>query len=120
MTSAAPLAVIKRFCHYCSGQFWPHEFIHLPRGHRCCLRCWEWHGKAMALLSQGTPPPGCQECSVTFNQLQERSLDGNTRMALVKKDGIYQVLCFRCSEKYIQKRRDLYGKTIFGHERGLT
>jgi hypothetical protein len=116
--SPPPVILLVR-CHYCSKQRWPHEIIRMPKGHRCCLPCYEWHRAAIDMLSRGTPPKGCQECGVTFKALEERPGDGNTRMMLHQKDGIYQVLCPACSDRYVVQRRDLYGRTIYGHTRGL-
>lgn len=83
-----------------------------------CFHCYEWHLKALAVLA-GTPPPGCQECGVTFGALQAASADGNTRMYVHPKDGLYQVLCPLCSDRYTHKRADLYGDTAFGFAQQL-
>ena len=82
-----------------------------------CLRCYTWHSKALDLLCKGIPPPGCQDCGLTFDDLADR--EGNTKMYVHAKDGIYQILCPRCSDVYVLKRRDLYGATLFGHRKGL-
>jgi hypothetical protein len=68
----------------------------------------------------GHPPPGCQECGITFTQLRERSLDGDIRMYVHAKDGLYQILCRACSDAYVPKRVDLYGATAFGRAKRLT
>ena len=39
-----------------------------------------------------------------------------TRMYVVPKDGVYQVLCLACKNTYCAKRADLYRNTKFGHE----
>jgi hypothetical protein len=118
MAVAPPFILMVR-CHYCSQQRWPSEIIYMPKGMGCCLRCYEWNAHAIKMLSAGAPPPGCQECGITFAELERRSPGGNTSMMLHRKDDIYQILCRRCSDAYFPKRRDLYGQTIFGHERGL-
>lgn len=87
-------------------------------GVRLCWRCLEWHRKAMAMLA-GAPPPGCQECGITFAALMERSPDGNVGMYLHSKDGVYQILCGTCSHQYVRKRVDLYGDTLFGDKAKL-
>lgn len=104
-------------CHYCSHFRSAEEIYPIGvGGAQICLRCLEWHGKAIGMLA-GTPPPGCQECGVTFAQLRERG--GDVRMYLHQKDGIYQILCKPCSDAYIPKRRDLYGPTRFGQSLNL-
>lgn len=67
----------------------------------------------------GDPPPGCQDCGVTFDALMERAPDGNVGMCLHQKDGVYQILCRTCSDQYVRKRVDLYGDTLFGEKRKL-
>lgn len=83
-----------------------------------CWSCYEWHGKALAMLA-GHPPPGCQECGVTFDHLKRITPGGNVRMYLHPKDGIYQILCRTCSDRYTPKRLDLYGDTQFGWDHKL-
>lgn len=113
---SAPLGIIAKRCHYCSRFRQPNEIANLPGRVDICWHCLEWHEKALQALS-GQPPSGCQECGVTFAELIERADD--VRMAIHQKDGIYQVLCMNCSDRYVPKRRDLYGKTEFGHRMNL-
>ncbi len=110
--------VLKIRCHYCSQFRDPREVHHLPGGVVMCWNCYGWHQRALRMLA-GSPPPGCQACDVTFKELTERSPDGNTRMYLHVKDGIYQVLCTSCSDEYERKRLDLYGDTVHGWLRKL-
>ena len=73
-------------------------------------------------MLSGSIPPGCQECHRTIQELDElsqREGRADTRLVMHVKDGIYQLLCVWCDEKYTPKRRDLYGKTPFGAARGL-
>ena len=105
-------------CHYCSKWRPPSTVMRMSGGAIMCWHCLEWHQAALRMLA-GNPPGGCQECGVTFRQLQERAEGGDVRMYLHAKDGIYQVLCGRCSDDYVPKRVDLYGHTAFGHARKL-
>ncbi len=73
-----------------------------------CERCREWHGRALALLAEGTLPPGCQECPLTFGQLNDLAAGPTVRMYVVVKDGMYQVLCAHCKDAYCALRTDLY------------
>lgn len=83
-----------------------------------CWHCLHWHEKALLALS-GNPPDGCQQCGVSFKDLAERTRGTSVPMAIHQKDGIYQVLCLSCSDAYVGKRRDLYGKTVYGHRKNL-
>lgn len=83
-----------------------------------CFHCWQWHQQALKMFA-GEPPAGCQECGVTFEALERAAPGGNVGMYIHAKDGIYQVLCRRCSDAYIQKRVDLYADTKFGWDRKL-
>lgn len=106
-------------CHYCSRHRHPREIHPIGTGGaRICSYCLEWHIKAIAMLA-GEPPPGCQQCGVTFAFLQDCARSGDLRMYLHAKDGIYQILCRGCSDGYIAKRRDLYAETQFGHSRNI-
>ena len=101
-------------CHYCSRFRSPREMLTLGTGGaKMCWRCFEWHRCALRMLA-GYPPSGCQQCGVTFQALRERNGGGDIRMYLMPKDGIYQVLCKRCSDRYLPKRVDLIGDTAFG------
>jgi hypothetical protein len=107
--------VITERCTYCSKGRSPKDIIHMTSGARMCLRCYHWHSHALDVLA-GNPPRGCQECHITFEVLEKRSRDGNVRMQVHVKDGIYSVLCQRCSDGYVRKRPDLYRETPFGAE----
>jgi hypothetical protein len=112
-------SVLRVRCHYCSHFRSPNEILHLGTGGaKMCFRCMEWHRIAMAALC-GQPPPGCQECGVTFADLKECDSLGNLRMSLVVKDGIYQILCTTCSDSYERKRADLYRHTVYGQQKGI-
>jgi hypothetical protein len=118
MTAAV---VIGTQCQYCSKFRPPGDVLTWPGGVRICLHCYEWHKKALDLMATGGVPDGCQACCRTFEQLDALYADaaGNTPMYFHSKDGIYQILCPQCSEAYEQKRRDLYGATVYGKLKGI-
>jgi hypothetical protein len=87
-------------------------------GAKICFRCLEWHHNAIRVLA-GDPPPGCQECGLTFADLKAFDNAGNLRMYLHVKDGIYQILCTTCSDKYERKRADLFRETVYGQQKGI-
>lgn len=115
----SPGFVLQEKCPYCSKWRHPREVMKLGTGGvKICWHCWEWHRKALAVFA-GAPPPGCQECGVTFAALMERAPDGNVGMYLQSKDGVYQILCRSCSSQYVRKRVDLYGDTLYGDRQKL-
>lgn len=61
-------------------------------------------------------PRGCQECGLSIEELNAIGNAPTTRMYVVPKDGVYQLLCLACKERYCSKRADLYRNTQFGHE----
>lgn len=111
MTSSPAIFTVR--CHYCSHPRTPTEILKIGTGGAImCWHCYEWHLKALKMLC-GQPPPGCQTCGVTFDELAERS-SGDCCMYVHPKDGIYQVLCRACSDRYVPQRVDLYRPTKYG------
>ena len=111
--------VITEKCHFCSKGRNPHEVIHLPGGKLLCWTCYGWHRRAMNLLAKGEVPPGCQECGLKIEAMQEVNARGDKPLYLHPKDGVYQVLCGKCSDAYVQKRADLYRSTQYGRSQKL-
>ena len=109
-------------CDYCSKWRLPSEMMRFGAD-KCmamCHNCYQRHEKAMQMLS-GLPAEkwGCQECGVSAVAIRERSHDGNCRLYVHWKDGIYEILCRPCSDAYEKKRLDLYGNTPYGWKRKL-
>ncbi|NWG75086.1 MAG: hypothetical protein HXY24_10850 [Rubrivivax sp.] len=88
------------------------EFIGDPRV-APCWECYEWHKAALEVLA-GKPPPGCQGCGRTWQQLRDQTPGEDVRMCLHPKDGVLQLLCGRCSDAYERKRLDMYAGTPHG------
>lgn len=107
---------IQAVCRFCSKPRNPNEFI-AGTVIGMCFHCYEWHQHALGVLSN-EPPPGCQECGITFGELYERA-DREFKMRLYRKDGIYQILCEPCGDRYERKRLDQFGNTPYGQMRGL-
>lgn len=111
--------VVRMRCHYCSRFRSPREILNIGTGGAVmCWLCYEWHGKAMLMLA-GEPPPGCQVCGVTFTELSARAGGGDCKMYVHQKDGLYQILCQSCSDRYVFQRADLYRPTQYGHQRKI-
>lgn len=101
-------------CHWCSKQR-PHYRSHrLASNQVICDYCVDWHIHALEFLGGGLPK-GCQVCERTFAELHAQPGIA-TRMFVVPKDGIYQVLCAACAAPYTAKRADLYTGTKFGKD----
>lgn len=118
--TAAP-AIFKIRCHYCSHFRNPKEIIPLGTGGALmCWFCYDNHLIALKMLC-GQPPPGCQgdNCGLTFAQLQAEAGSDDCKMYIHPKDGIYQVLCRACSDRYVLQRVDLYRPTRYGHRKKL-
>lgn len=106
-------------CNYCSKHFPASRLIRQFNGVRICHNCYEAHNNAVDLIPGG-PMPECQECKKTALDLAVEQNTKTPRMVAQWKDGIYQMLCHQCSDKYEHKRRDLYGETEYGHRKGIS
>jgi hypothetical protein len=107
------VSVMRERCNWCSRQLPPSDLGKFSTGQAMCAKCHEWHGHALAVLS-GALPRGCQECGISLDDLNALTGGATTRMYVVPKDGIYQVLCLTCKDAYCRKRLDLYQNTKFG------
>jgi len=102
--------VISVRCHYCSKQKPPREIAKIPGNIRICSYCWDQHLRLMQMIANGGLPDHCQECGPgAGNEVDEH-------LFLVDKDGIKQVLCQTCMDRYARKRMDLFGPTKYGQE----
>jgi hypothetical protein len=120
-----PVILFLERCHGPCGQSKsPREMVALGTGGaRICWNCFEWHLKALHLLSHGTLPDGCQSCNRSMEVLQAEAKNlfpgGEVRMYVHPKDGLYAVLCWMCSEAYVEANRQLYRDTEYGWEKKL-
>ena len=112
------LPLFKLRCNHCSKFKPAWEVQKLPNGVIRCFQCTEHHQEALLCLAKAQPPKACHGCNVPFLDLQDIG-GGNVPMALVEKDGIYQILCLPCEREYVRKRQDLFRGTRFGHEHKL-
>lgn len=97
-------------CQYCSRFVLPSEVITFPGGVLRCLQCQDKWEAATAQLPRTRH---CQDCQADF-----MTMDVPLQW-LVWKDGTAQILCTACRNKYVPKRRDLYGGTPYGARKGL-
>lgn len=110
---ALPVPLLKVRCNHCSKFKPTWEVQRLPGGVIRCFQCVEHHQEAILSIARAQPPKACHGCNVPFRDLKDIG-DGNVPMALVEKDGIYQILCLPCEGKYVRKRQDLFRGTRFG------
>lgn len=85
---------------------------------RVCHHCYERHSQALDTLS-GKRIPECQSCHKTIEVLGNEQQTKNVKLVAHLADGVYALFCHPCSEKYEQKRRDLYGETQYGFRKGI-
>lgn len=85
-------------------------------GYRQCLSCDHQHEEALQSLATGRPPQECSECGTPWAELRAR---GEDRMVCHIEAGHYRMMCRSCDRVYVPKRRELYGPTEFGRQRGL-
>lgn len=115
MPAFAPAIILVR-CHYCSTHVHPKEIVNIGESALMCRNCREAH---VTQIEAFDPPHHCMRCMRTFEQLAALTVGAHVRMYPHWKDGVYQILCQWCDEKYVQQRKDLYGPTRFGWERKL-
>jgi len=107
MTAAVWVAVT---CHYCSRGRAPAEIIYMPGGIQICLDCYHRHREGVMALA-GKPPTECSECHAAW--------EPGAMMAVHYEHGLYRCMCLPCSDKYVPKRRDIYGPTEYGWKKKL-
>lgn len=115
---ACPAFVIGVRCKACSAFVSPHELIGTELAGYLCWKCQERQNRALRIIAT-TPPRGCQACHVSFDTLADQTPGPQVKMFLHWKDGVLQLLCRACSDRYTPKRLDLYGDTAFGHLKKL-
>lgn len=77
-----------------------------------CDDCYAWHRRAIRLLG-GEIPKGCQECNRSVYEIAQASASEDVRFFVHPKDGIYQLLCARCSDAY-ERKVPIYKETLYG------
>jgi hypothetical protein len=107
----API-VLAKTCHWCSRQVPPYRTHTLESKQTICDDCLGWHFHAQDMLG-GAPPRGCQVCQRSWEILRDSTKNVEVRMYVIPKDGILQLLCRDCCQRYVAKRQDLYKGTEF-------
>lgn len=112
--SAAPALLVLHRCNFCSKELPGFRVHRLAGGAQIiCDDCVEWHIHALNFQG-GKIPPGCQECRASWEFLRDSTPGVEIRMYVVPRDGILQLLCSTCVQRYLPKRADLYRGTAFG------
>ncbi len=109
------LTLVAIRCSFCSKQRPSFRVYRLTPGQVICDHCLDWHFHALEFLAGGVAR-GCQECQTSWAVLRDSTASVEVRMYVVPKDGIYQLLCATCVQRYLPKRSDLYKGTQFGSE----
>jgi hypothetical protein len=115
IANVARLVLVR--CNFCSREKPSFQVTRLTTGQAICEYCLDWHFKAIDFLDGGAPA-GCQICGRSWAQVRAETpyVEIGTRMYVVLKDGIYQLLCAGCKDRYTPKRLDLYQGTAYGAE----
>jgi hypothetical protein len=116
--SAPAVARMQHKCRRCSHWRPVEEFVAGGPVSGYCLGCYERHHEALRVLA-GALPTSCVLCDLSFSALREACAPADPRMYLHVIDGLYGLLCPRCSDDYERKRLDLYGATPYGEAKKL-
>ena len=112
--------IIGEECPYCTRFRSPQDIIPMTGGAKICIFCEQRHLEAMEALSTGVFTGRCSECDLPAEELRAQNRCGpQGAMAMHFENGRYRALCLVCDAAYVPKRRELYGKTEFGHQQGL-
>lgn len=119
MSKAPHMATERRHCQITGKQVHPAEGFAF--GTDGCvfysLDGYAQHLEGLHLLNTGTPPDGCHECGRPASE--SLTPEGKNALYLHMKDGLYQVLCRACSDRYEVLVKDRYRDTPYGAQRKL-
>jgi hypothetical protein len=118
-STGALARVLHPKCRVCGRHRPVEEFVAGGPVTGYCLRCLERNQEALDLLANRSLPQGCHVCNKSMKQLSDETPGSDVRLYLHPKDGIWQLLCAPCSDRYEHKRADLYRGTPYGHERKI-
>lgn len=100
-------------CRRCSQYRFIEEFVGGGPVEGYCHECWSWNAIEIARIRGIT---GCCDCQLTFERLKAIG----RRMFLVPKDGIYQILCQVCNDRWELLVKEMFKATRYGRGKGLT
>jgi hypothetical protein len=106
-------------CNHCSKHYPASRMIRYSNNVRVCEHCYQRHNQALDALA-GKRMPECQLCHKTVEVLAAEQGTDNVSLVAHLADGVYAFFCHPCSDKYEQKRRDLYAETQYGHLKGIS
>lgn len=111
-----------RRCRLCLKFYRPWGLLRLSvqGGFDLCHKCYQWHQDALLVLAGKKLPTGCAECNRTWDQI--RAVDPRApglehqdrRIYLHGLEGIYVLLCARCSNRIVRLQKKQYRGTAFG------
>ncbi len=117
---SAALQFLQRCKGPCGKQKPPGEIISIGPHVGVCTDCYISQQEAIAALSGEGVPTGCPDCGRSMAELKRTSSDGEARMYLFLRDGVTQLLCGRCSGKYVGKTKHQWTNTPFGRRMKLS
>lgn len=106
-------------CTFCSRHFSPQSLTRYSNQVRVCPGCRERHDQAVEALA-GKRSPECQCCHKSVEVLAAEQGTDQVGLWAHFADGVYALFCKACSDRYEQKRRDLYGHTAYGQQKGIS
>jgi hypothetical protein len=115
--AARALPIITVQCMSCSRFVYPGDIMHIGES---VTQCWDCYQRIATIVESFAEPPGeCALCNTKFEDLAARDPGKPVSMFPHEIEGTIGFLCRPCERAYVLKRRDLYGKTRFGQQRGL-
>lgn len=109
--------IIGLACSVCSKFFSGNEIIRIGESVLMCQDC--YRKQTQVIESWADPPKECGLCRISFDDLILANPGRPVSMFPHWMDGTFAMLCKSCDEKYVLKRRDLYGATRHGWERKI-
>ena len=109
--------IIGLACNACSRFFSGNELIRIGESVLLCQKC--YRDQRQVVESWADPPKECALCRTSFEDLIAANPGKQVSMFPHWMDGTFGMLCKPCDERYVLKRRDLYGNTRHGWERKI-
>ncbi len=115
IANAGVLLQARRKCNVCQRHKPANEMVsgNEKRGYLCTACYYKHHENLRGLSRSG--PRACNECGVSFALLVERK--PTATMTVHVKDGVLQILCKRCADRF-EPKAPQYKGTLYGYRKG--